>query len=175
MLFGLVVLVTPAAFTQTETTYKELPNFHVVNLGLYRGAQPKPGGIKRLAQLGIKTIVNLRDDDERATAEGAEARVEGLRYFNLPLKRLGRPSDEQVEEVLSVIDTRRNQPVFVHCKQGVDRTGLVIACYRIVHDGWTSEQAKAEANSFGMHPWEFGMKDYIRDFYRRHLLKTGAK
>ncbi|MEP6913455.1 MAG: protein-tyrosine phosphatase family protein [bacterium] len=73
-----------------------------------------------------------------------------------------------MEEVLSIINAPENQPVFVHCAQGVDRTGTVIAVYRIAHDGWTSEKAKEEANRYGMHPWEIGMKNYIHDFYQRH-------
>jgi tyrosine-protein phosphatase SIW14 len=149
-----------------STTYKELPNFHEVNSRLYRGAQPRWGGINRLVQLGIKTVVNLREGDDQARAEEAEARAAGLRYFNVPFKRTGRPTDQQVSSVLSIINDTENQPVFVHCKLGKDRTGTVIAVYRIAHDGWTSERAKAEANRYGMHPWELGMKDYIHDFYQ---------
>ena len=146
---------------------KELPNFHQVNSQLYRGAQPKSDGIKRLAQMGVKTIVNLREANGQARAEEAEARAAGLRYFNIPLREWGRPTDEQVERVLRILNSSENQPVFVHCRLGADRTGLVVAIYRITHDGWTGERAKAEAKKYGMHPWELGMKDYIRDFARR--------
>jgi len=147
---------------------KELPNFHEVNPQLYRGAQPKSGGIKRLAQLGVKTIINLREEKGLAQAEEKEARAAGLRFFNIPFKRTGRPTDEQVERVMALLNDSSNQPVFVHCQLGSDRTGLVIAIYRITHDSWTSERAKAEANKYGMHPWEMGMKSYIHDFYQRH-------
>jgi uncharacterized protein (TIGR01244 family) len=161
-----------AAGAQDEAKYKELPNFHRVNSNLYRGAQPSEDGFKQLAALGIKTVVNLRDDDERARAEETEARAAGLRYFNIPLDGFGRPSDEKVERVLAVINAPENQPVFVHCKRGADRTGTVIACYRISHDGWTSEQAKAEAKRYGLSIWEVGMKDYIRDYYERRAGKA---
>ena len=43
--------------------YDELPNFRRVDDRLFRGGQPKPGGYARLARLGVKTVVNLRDDD----------------------------------------------------------------------------------------------------------------
>jgi uncharacterized protein (TIGR01244 family) len=147
---------------------KELPNFHKVNAQLFRGAQPKAGGLKRLAQLGVKTIINLREENGLAQAEEKEARAAGLRFFNIPFKRTGRPTDKQVERVMALLNDANNQPVFVHCQLGSDRTGLVIAIYRITHDGWTSERAKAEANKYGMHPWEMGMKSYIHDFYQRH-------
>ncbi|MEJ7618134.1 MAG: sulfur transferase domain-containing protein [Pyrinomonadaceae bacterium] len=166
----LLICVASASVAQSESTYKELPNFHQVNEQLYRGAQPKPGGFGRLAQLGIKTVVNLRADDRRAQAEEHDARAAGLIYFNLPLERLGKPTDGQVERVLSIINAPENQPVFVHCKRGADRSGTIIAIYRIKHNGWTSERAKAEANRYGMALWQLGMKDYIRDYYRRRLL-----
>lgn len=152
-----------------DTHYDELPNFQRVGDQLYRGGQPKPGGYERLARLGVKTVVNLRDDDEHARAEGEEARAAGLRYYNVPLGRLGRPSDAEVERVLQLIDAPENQPVFVHCHRGADRTGLVIAVYRMTHDGWTAEQAQEEANRFGMRRWQLGKKDYISDFYRDHI------
>ena len=165
------VAVIPFCFAcsssaETGTKYEELPNFHQVNQRLYRGAQPKAGGIKRLAQLGIKTVVNLRADDERARAEAQEAESTGLRYFNVPFKNLGRPTDEQLQRVLVIIKSAENQPVFVHCKRGADRTGTVVAVYRIEHDRWTGVQAQKEANGYRMRFWQLGMKDYIHDYHR---------
>ena len=154
---------------RADPRYDELPNFQRVGDRLYRGGQPKRGGYERLARLGVKTVVNLRDDDEHARAEGEEARAAGLRYFNVPLGRLGRPSDAEVERVLQLIDAPENQPVFVHCHRGADRTGVVVAVYRMTHDGWTAERAQEEANRFGMRRWQLGKKDYINDYYRDHL------
>lgn len=149
--------------------YDELPNFQRVDDLLFRGGQPKPGGYARLARLGVKTVVNLRDDDGRAISEGEEARAAGLRYYNVPFGRLGCPLDAEVERVLRLIDAPENQPVFVHCRRGADRTGLVVAVYRMTHDGWTAERAQEEANRLGMRRWQFAKKDYIKDFYRDHL------
>lgn len=162
------LLTSPAAGGQVESEPRdaEIPNFHRVNARLYRGGQPRRGGIRRLAALGVNTIINLREDDERARAEEREAREAGLRYFNVPLRRMGRPSDEQVERALSLIDAPESGVVFVHCAKGEDRTGTVVAVYRIAQDGWTSAQAKQEANRYGMRFWQRGMKDYIRDYYR---------
>lgn len=145
---------------------KELPNFGRVNERLYRGGQPRQGGIPKLAALGVNTIINLRDNDERAIEEAEAAKAAGLRYFNVPFNRLGRPSDSQIDEVLSLIDAKENGVVFVHCNQGWDRTGTVIAVYRISRDGWTDKEAKKEARSFGMKFWQTGMKDYISDYFR---------
>ncbi|MFN2514172.1 MAG: tyrosine-protein phosphatase [Pyrinomonadaceae bacterium] len=80
---------------------------------------------------------------------------------------MGGPSDNDIDQVLATLNDAENQPVLVHCHKGADRTGVVIAIYRITHDGWTSEQAKAEANRYGMKPWQLGMKNYIDDYYQR--------
>jgi protein tyrosine/serine phosphatase len=157
---------------ESEPRYEELPNFHQVNARLYRGGQPRKGGIQKLASLGVNTIINLRDDDERAEAEGQEAQAAGLRYFNIPVGRLGRPEDAEIERTLALINASENGVVFIHCAHGADRTGVVIAVYRISHEGWTSEQAKKEANRYGMKFWQRGMKDYIHDYHRDQSPRT---
>jgi protein tyrosine/serine phosphatase len=167
-----LALITSPALAQDSARYEELPNFHRVNERLFRGGQPKPGGFELLSRLGIKTVVNLRDDDDRAAQEELDVEHAGLRYFNIPLGRLGRPEDKKIEQVLSIINNPENQPVFVHCAQGADRTGVVIAVYRISHDGWTGDQSKAEAKRHGLKPWQIRKKDYISDYYRERSSQT---
>ena len=158
------LLVTP---TLAQQQYKELPNFQKVNDRLYRGAQPSRGGIKKLADLGINTIINLRGEDENVHTAKKEAEALGLRYYSIPMGGLSRPSDEAVERVLAIIKAPENGIVFVHCKHGADRTGTVIACYRISQEGYTAEKAQAEAKKYGMSWVQFGMKGYIGDYYRK--------
>lgn len=170
---AMVVAITLVSFAQTETRYEELPNFHRVNDQLYRGAQPKADDLRKLAAMGIKTIVNLRREDDHTVQEAAVARSLGLRYFNVPMRDMSRPTDEQVSRALAIINAPENQPVFVHCKRGADRTGVVIACYRIAHDGWTLKQGTKEAKHYGMSWTQFGMKDYIEDFAERLQKSVG--
>lgn len=167
--FAVALFALTTMAQETPARYAELPNFHEVNSQLYRGAQPRAGGLRRLAELGIKTIINLRGTDEQTRAEQREAEALGLHYFNVSLPGLSRPSTEQVEQVLSLLNASERQPVFVHCHHGEDRTGVIVAVYRITHDGWTSEQAKAEAKRHGMSRVQIGMKDYISDYYRDWL------
>ena len=163
-----LALLVSAAAAQSEPRYKELPNFHRVSERLYRGAQPSPGGIRKLTELGIKTIINLRGEDENTRAEQREAEAAGLRYYAVAMPGLSRPGDEQVKHVMALIDAQENGPVFVHCKRGSDRTGTVVAVYRITHDGWTGTRAVDEARRHGMSWMEFGMRDYIGDYYQRY-------
>lgn len=166
---AVMLLVATANVPSRETKEENLPNFHKVNEQLYRGAQPLTGGMKEIAALGIKTVINLRGEDERTRDGATEASAAGLRYFSVPLPGLRRPKDSQVERILALINDSQNWPVFIHCHHGEDRTGTIIAVYRISNDGWSSEQAKKEAKRYGMSRFQFGMKDYIGDYYKRWL------
>ncbi len=152
-----------------------LPNFARVNEKLYRGAQPLKEGFRKLAELGITTVINLRNDDERALREELDAKAAGLRYFNIPFKRRGPPSDAQVDEVLSLIDAKENGVVFIHCHKGQDRTGMIVALYRVSREGWTSQEAIREAESLGMKFWQLRMKRYISGYSRARTRTQSRK
>jgi protein tyrosine/serine phosphatase len=163
----LMALVSAEGWSQAASDAVELPNFHKVSERLYRGAQPPKGGLKRLASMGIQTIVNLRGEDQNTLAEQREARALGLNYYALPMGGLSRPSDSQVEQALAIINNPENGVVFVHCKHGADRTGVIIACYRMTRENLSAEQAREEAKKYGMSWVQFGMKRYIADYYKR--------
>lgn len=170
VVFALFLLVSSSAQQQDPTNEthrgKVLPNFARVNDRLYRGGQPAAGGVRSLAAMGVTTIINLRDDDENSSTEADDAKAAGLHYFNIPFKRFGRPTDADVDRVLSLINAPENGTVFVHCHKGEDRTGMIIALYRITHDGWNDHDAIQEAKHFGMKFWQAQMRDYISDYYR---------
>ena len=138
-------------------------NFGKISESLYRGAQPDAFGLTNLAKLGVKMIINLRMTNDLWTPEEVLAKAQGILYTNFPLRGLGRPTDEQIRMILAVIDAAPG-PVFVHCQHGCDRTGTVVACYRIQHDNWTSDAALAEATRYGISRFERGMKRFIADF-----------
>lgn len=157
-------VLAPSGVAQSLLLHKDLPGFRQVNRDLYRGGQPNTGSIGRLAQFGIKTVVNLCPTDEQSRAEEAEAKAAGLHFYNVPMGAYRKPADEEVERVLAIINDPASQPVFVHCHSGKDRTGTIIACYRLTHDNWTVLQALQEASRIGMGWWTFGMKHYLRGF-----------
>jgi tyrosine-protein phosphatase SIW14 len=140
-----------------------IPNFHPVNDHLYRGGQPADGAWRNLANLGVRIVVDLRRRDEHATDVEAQAvKAAGMQYVNVPMSGMMAPNQTDVLKVFSLFDSKR--PVFVHCKEGKDRTGTVIAYYRILRDHWQNRKALKEAESYGMHWLELAMKQYILIF-----------
>jgi protein tyrosine phosphatase (PTP) superfamily phosphohydrolase (DUF442 family) len=137
-----------------------IPNFHQVNDHVFRGGQPASDAWSALAKLGVKTIIDLRREDEHSTqAEAQAVTAAGMQYINIPMKGVVAPSGEDVSRILTILNSP--DPVFVHCHRGADRTGAVIACYRIAHDKWDRKQALHEAKSLGMAWTQVGLKHYI--------------
>lgn len=140
-----------------------VPNFHQVNDHVYRGGQPSKEGWNSLAQLGVKTVIDLRQEHPDS-AEARAVKAAGMMYVNVPLNGYVAPSDEQVAKVLALFDSADAGTVFVHCRRGADRTGTIVACYRIKHDHWDNEKALEEAKSYGMARFEIGMKHYVLNY-----------
>lgn len=164
MVLMLAFLSTPV-FAQNASA--DLPRFQQVNERLYRSGQPREGSLSRLPQLGINTIINLRGTSTRTRAEEAEARALGLNYFNIALPNWGRPQDARVARVLAIIAAPESGRVLVHCKDGVDRTGMIVALHRMMHEGWTKDRALAEAERSGMRRIQVWMRDYAEDYGER--------
>lgn len=159
--------VTAIAQDKSGDVAAELPRLLQVNEQLYRSAQPRDGAIKRLHELGFNTIINLRGTSKRTRAQEVEARALGLNYFNLPLPNWGRPNDARVARILEVLSAPERGRVLIHCRSGVDRTGMMVALYRMQNEGWTKSDALAEAERNGMRRIQFWMRDYVADYADR--------
>jgi len=163
----LLVAAVVAAGERGLPPQEGIANFGKVSDDLFRGAQPDEGGIKSLQGLGVRLIINLRMPDGVLRTEAPQALACGITYTNIPLRGLGRPRDDDVRKILDLIE-KSPSPVFVHCEHGCDRTGTIIACYRIEHDKWSSAAALAEAQRYGMSPLERGMRKFVEDFAKAH-------
>ncbi len=144
-------------------------NFHKVDDNVYRGAQPTDDGFRNLARLGIKTVVDLREFDQRSREEEAIVKAAGMRYINIPMRGMETPSNESVLKALGFLEDTSTGAVFVHCMRGADRTGNVIACYRVEHDHWKNDRALAEARSLGMSWFEKSIQHFVLRYQPRSL------
>ncbi len=143
---------------------KHVPHLDRVNDHIYRSGEPSTVGLQELGALGIKRVVDLRERSEATAFEKETLEKLGIKYTNIPFAALSAPSDSQVQSVLKLLTDNDPSPILVHCRRGKDRTGTVIACYRIQHDGWDNRRALAEAKEHGMSSLERGMREYILHF-----------
>jgi protein tyrosine/serine phosphatase len=166
-------LALPAAAENHELDSSGLPNFMKVNEHVFRGAQPTDAGFQALAKMGVKTILNLREA-EYSDAEERAVKAAGMKYVSVPMRGMSAPTSEQMIKVLALLNDESAGPVFVHCRRGADRTGTVIACYRIGHDQWENKKALSEAKQMGMSMWERAMQHYVTG-YKAPVIDAAAK
>jgi protein tyrosine phosphatase (PTP) superfamily phosphohydrolase (DUF442 family) len=144
-----------------------IKNFDQVDEHVYRGAQPTGQGFQYLAKLGVKCVLDLRESDGRSNDEERSVTAAGMRYVNVPMTGLTAPTEAEITRILALLEDGAAGPVFVHCKRGADRTGAVIAAYRIDHDKWDNVRALKDAMSHGMGFLQLPRQHYIRDFRPR--------
>jgi uncharacterized protein (TIGR01244 family) len=155
----------PAITAPTAFPRITIKNFGQMDERFYRGAQPAPDDYTALAALGIKTIIDLRDDPTDYEKPRAEAA--GIKYVNIQMSDKRKPSSEQIEMFLNVAKDQANGPLFVHCVGGRHRTGLIGAIYRYNNYGWDYDTVYREMKNYDYYSrWGHGaIKDYVREYY----------
>jgi tyrosine-protein phosphatase SIW14 len=141
--------------------------------GLYRGGQPDADGIAWLKSIGVKTIINLRH--YHGDTEGQRVTAAGMRYERIPLESSDAPKRAQVARFMDLVNDPKLRPVYVHCLHGVDRTGTMMAVYRMEMEGWSNPEAFAEMEYFEAHDIWRDLRDFVRKYRPLGLRPAAAK
>ncbi|SEQ87134.1 Dual specificity phosphatase, catalytic domain [Pseudomonas sp. NFACC02] len=133
-------------------------NLYRITPTLYRSRQPDAAAQPLLEQLGVHTVVNfIKQSDNKWLSDPSIAQVQ------IPLQTVHVDDADMIESLRAIQNAQQNGPVLIHCKHGLDRTGLVAAMYRIVVQGW-SKQAALDEMEHGGYGDEDNLKhgiDYI--------------
>lgn len=133
-------------------------NFGFVTAGVWRGAKPTADGLRTLAAMGVRTVIDLQEADESADVPP------GVRYVPIRVSEWRADAVDTAAVVRAVADNPK--PVFIHCREGRDRTGLAVAAYRL-SQGMTPADATREMDQFHVHFWWRGsMEKRIRRLAR---------
>jgi protein tyrosine phosphatase (PTP) superfamily phosphohydrolase (DUF442 family) len=131
-----------------------------------RSAQPSNAQLKALKDQNFSTIVNLREVHTQAEYAASL----GLNYYTLPIQNV-QPSPDKVELFLEILSDESNYPILIHCGQGIHRTGVMSAIYRIEMQNWSNEQAAEEMVSNLLFHLTYRNVSHCKDFilnYEKH-------
>ncbi len=159
--------INPQHSTPSRIRLEGVPNFGKVTPKLYRGGQPSKKGFENLAKQGIDIVVDVRGSRE---GERKEVTKLGMQYVAIPWHCYNK-SDAVFARFLMLLRENPSKKVFVHCRLGDDRTGMMIAAYRMVEESWTAAEARKEMEKFGFAPWHHlicpGLASYEANFPQR--------
>ncbi len=146
------LLAPSVVFAQDD---KDLPNFHSVAPGIWRGAAPSAAGLRKLKTRGVQTIIDLRIEKKGQKEEDATAKALGLKRLRIPMGSEA-PTKKQIQLFLATLEKAGSAPVFVHCQHGADRTGAMIGLWRVTHQDWDFETTYKEMR-------KYGFKTFLKD------------
>jgi len=180
-LFVLTAILSLAAIASAQETAKaDGPRIKIKNFGqmddrFFRGGQPKEKDYKDLAQLGIRTIIDLRDDPEAYEKRMAESL--GMTYINIPMIEKKYPTSEATELFLKTVNDPATGKFYVHCAGGRHRTGVMGAVYRFKFYNWNFDQVYKEMKQYDFYTrWGHGaFKDFVQDYYTQIQQKAANK
>jgi protein tyrosine/serine phosphatase len=159
---GAATTASTTAAVNTRPTPR-IDNFGIINNEYYRGAQPDQRDVQALAALGVKTVIDLTDDDGNPE-ESALVESAGMRFVKIPMDTRVAPTAEEIATFLAIVNDPQAQPVYVHCVGGRHRTGVMTAVYRMSQDGWTGERAFAEMKQYKYGP------DFLHPEFKKFVL-----
>ncbi|MDR2886658.1 MAG: tyrosine-protein phosphatase [Bacteroidales bacterium] len=135
-------------------------NLYMVDEGIYRSAQPDAQGFAELERKGIREVLNLR---QLVSDNPYKAYSSLLTFHHVKMMAEFCDRDDAVNALRFIYN--RKGPIVIHCKHGSDRTGLVVALYRILFQGWSKEAAIDEMKNGGynFHRIYFNIASFIEN------------
>ena len=140
---------TPAAVsTETKKDFSavKIGNFGQMDERFFRGAQPLESDYQSLKDLGITTVIDLRNDPMEYEKRAVEAL--GMKYVNIPMSGWKSPQQKDVDAFLALVNNPETGKFYVHCKAGIHRTGVVGAAYRYTNYGWDYDKVYKEMKDY---------------------------
>lgn len=137
-------------------------NFHQVDEGVYRSGLLEEGTVSGLLDYNIKTIISFKTNPIVSAWERGWAEANGINHIHLPMLLIPRIDERKVLHAYKEILNNR-KPVLVHCTRGADRTGVVVATYRILKNHWTYEKAKKEMYELGFNPMYRAWEGFLQE------------
>jgi tyrosine-protein phosphatase SIW14 len=158
----LVLLALAMAPVLAAPPAAALPNFHQVTPTIFRGGAPTLQGLKQLKEKGIHTIIDLRISPDLVKVEKARAKEMGFTWINLPMGSEP-PTKKQVETLLATLAKSEEEPVFVHCQHGADRTGCMIGIYRVAVQDWKYADTYTEMRKYGFKKYYTKLANAVKE------------
>ena len=165
--------ITPPA-ASVQPSLHGISNFGQVTPTLFRGGQPTSEGYRELKQMGVEIVVSFRHEKGENSLERRAVEALGMRFVSLPWHAWDKPPDEEVSSFFRLLSSNPHGKVYVHCQQGRDRTGTMVALYRVAVDHWCPESAVAEMKAYHYHHFFFPqLETYVENFPQRLATDRG--
>lgn len=134
------------AMAKADFSHVKIGNFGQMDERFFRGAQPLESDYQSLKDLGVTTVIDLRNDPTAYEKGAVEAL--GMKYVNIPMSGWKSPQQADVDAFLALVNNPETGKFFVHCKAGIHRTGVVGAAYRYTKYGWDYDNVYKEMKNY---------------------------
>ena len=199
-LFAAIALASPSLFAKSaiDLATSNIPRFRIVSDGIFAGGNPTSKAVgdhgkDAIIALKIRGVISLQGGDIDGTLKGkfsewrqkgenpkaiadeeAYFKARGLSWTNYPLNSHAPIDPQEDRDIMAALQqmaaATAAEPIFLHCEHGADRTGLLVALYRVYYQGVLPETAYQEWLDNG-HSWLARVFTHFLDDY--FFAKTG--
>lgn len=134
------------AVAKADFSHIKIGNFGQMDERFFRGAQPVQSDYQALKDLGVNTVIDLRNDPTDYEKSAVEAL--GMKYVNIPMSGWKSPQQKDIDTFLALVDNPETGKFYVHCKAGIHRTGVVGAAYRYTKYNWDYDNVYKEMKNY---------------------------